>query len=46
MDDYKKVEMALDILETAEIVQEFEDSVWIKIDRADWEALWLNDEEV
>jgi hypothetical protein len=46
MDDYKKVEMALDILEMAEIVQEFEDSVWIKIDRADWEALWSQNEEV
>ena len=46
MDDYEKVEMALDILETAEVVQEFEDSVWVKIDRADWEALWLHSEEV
>lgn len=46
MNDYDKVEMALDILETAEVVQEFEDSVWVKIDRADWEALWFQNEEV
>ena len=46
MNDYKKVEMALDILEMAEVIQEFEDSVWVKIDRADWEALWFQSEEV
>jgi hypothetical protein len=41
MNDYEQVEMALDILESAEVMQEFEDSVWVKIDRADWEALWF-----
>jgi hypothetical protein len=45
MNDYEKVEMALNILEMAEVIQEFEDSVWVKIDRADWEALWSQSEE-
>lgn len=29
---------ALEILENAEVMQEFEDSVWVKIDREAWEA--------
>ncbi len=29
---------ALEILEDAEVMQEFEDSVWVKIDREAWEA--------
>ena len=44
MNDYEKVELALDILESAEVVQEFEDSLWIKIDRRDWNALWFSEE--
>lgn len=37
MNDYEKVEVALDILESAELVQEFDDTVWIKISKEDWE---------
>lgn len=37
MNDYEKVEVALDILESAEVVQEFEDHVWLKISKEDWE---------
>ncbi len=37
MDEYEKVEVALDILENAEVIQEFEDSVWLKISKEDWE---------
>jgi hypothetical protein len=33
----EKVTMALDILEDAEVMQEFEDSVWLKIPKEDWE---------
>ena len=37
MTDEKKVEMAFDILEDAEVMQKFDDSVWIKVDRELWE---------
>ena len=40
MDDFKKIELAFDILEQAEVMEEFEDSLWIKVDRQDWEALF------
>ena len=33
MDEYEKVEVALDILENAEVIQEFEESVWQKISK-------------
>jgi hypothetical protein len=46
MNDYEKVEFALDVLESAEVVQEFDDCVWVKIDKADWDLLWMQDEEV
>ena len=36
--DFDKVDQALTMLEGAEVVQEFDDSLWIKVDRADWEA--------
>jgi hypothetical protein len=36
--DFDSVDQALTILECAEVVQEFDDSVWLKVDRADWEA--------
>jgi hypothetical protein len=42
MNDYEKVEMALDILENAEVIQEFEDTVWLKIPKEDWE--WFKEE--
>ena len=37
MTDEDKVEMAFDILEDAEVMEVFEDSVWIKVDRGLWE---------
>ena len=36
--DFETVDQAITMLECAEIVQEFDDSLWIKVDRADWEA--------
>lgn len=42
-EDWKKIETAFDILDGAEVMQEFEDSVWIKVDRDLWEA--FNQEE-
>jgi hypothetical protein len=46
MNDYEKVEFALDVLESAEVVAEFETHVWVKIDKADWDSLWSQDEEI
>ena len=37
MDDFKIVELAFDILEGAEVIQEFDDSVWIKVDKESWD---------
>jgi hypothetical protein len=37
MDDFKIVELAFDILEDAEVIQEFDDSVWIKVDKESWD---------
>lgn len=45
MGDYEKVEFALDVLENAEVMHEFEDCVWVKIDRNDWETLWFSPSE-
>jgi hypothetical protein len=40
MNDYEKVELAFDVLENAEVMQEFDDCLWIKISRDDWRALF------
>lgn len=42
MNDYEKVEAALNILESAEVIQEFEDHVWLKVSKEDWE--WFIEE--
>ena len=38
MTDQERVSMAFDLLDDAELVQEFDDSVWIKVDKELWEA--------
>jgi hypothetical protein len=38
MTDQDKVSLAFDMLEDAEVMQEFDDSVWIKVDKELWEA--------
>ena len=37
MNDWDVVELAFDILEDADVVEEFEDTVWLKVDRGLWE---------
>lgn len=37
MNDFEVVELAFDILEDAEVVQEFESDVWLKVDKELWE---------
>lgn len=36
MNDFEKIELAFDMLEDAEVMQEFEDTVWIAVDRSSW----------
>ena len=44
MNDYERLEAALDILENAEVMQEFDDSIWLKISKEDWE--WFKEEVI
>lgn len=46
MTDQEKIEAAFDLLENAEIMQEFADSIWIKVDRALWKELFEESENV
>lgn len=46
MNDHEKIEMAIDILENAEVMQEFDDCVWIKIPKEDWDWFKNIDAEV
>jgi hypothetical protein len=36
MTDFEKIELAFDLLEDAEVMQVFDDDVWIKVDREMW----------
>ena len=38
MTDWDKVSTAFDLLEAAEVMEEFDDHVWLKVDRETWEA--------
>jgi hypothetical protein len=38
MTDRELVELAFDLLDEAEVMQEFDDSVWIRISKEDWET--------
>ena len=37
MTDRELVELALDLLDESEVMQEFDDSVWIRVSKEDWE---------
>lgn len=39
MNEQEMKELALEMLEDCEIIQEFEDSLWVKIDKADFNTL-------
>jgi hypothetical protein len=46
MTDQEKVTLAFDILEDAEVMQVFDDCVWVKLDREMWnEFNGIADEE-
>jgi len=36
MTDFERIELAFDLLEDAEVMQVFDDDVWIKVDREMW----------
>ena len=38
MNDWDKVSLAFDVLENADVMEEFEDYLWIRVNREDWEA--------
>lgn len=38
MTDRELVELAFDLLDESEVVQEFDDSVWIRVSKEDWET--------
>jgi len=44
MNDWDKVSLAFDLLENADVMEEFEDYLWIKVNRYDWEAFFMEDE--
>ena len=45
MTDMDKVTLAFDLLEDADIVEEFEDTLFIKVDKQMWNELWGSDDE-
>lgn len=40
MEDFQKIELAFDLLEDAEIIEVFEDSLFVKVDREMWNLLF------
>jgi len=45
MTDMNKVTLAFDLLEDADIVEEFEDTLFIKVDKQMWDRLWESSDE-
>ena len=43
MNDWDKVSLAFDVLENADVMEEFEDYLWIRVNREDWEELFKED---
>ena len=39
VNDWERVALAFDVLWNAEVMEEFEDCLWIRVNREDWEAL-------
>lgn len=45
MDIQTQAIRALDLLESSEVMNEFDDSIWLKVDRDLWEAFVGGDDE-
>ena len=44
MNDFEKVSLAFDILSDADVVEEFEDTLFIKVDKQMWNDFWSVEE--
>jgi hypothetical protein len=44
-DDWNKVSLAFDLLENADVMEEFDTTLWISVDRETWEAFHSVEEE-
>lgn len=44
MTEWERAALAFTVLWNAEVMEEFEDCLWIKVDRDDWEALMHGEE--
>ena len=40
MTEWDRVALAFDVLWNAEVMEEFEDCLWVKVNREDWEELF------
>ena len=40
MNDWDRVALAFDVLWNAEVMEEFDDCLWVKVNREDWEELF------
>ncbi len=40
VNDWERVSLAFDVLENADVMEEFEDYLWIRVNREDWEAFF------
>ena len=43
VNDWERVALAFDVLWNAEVMEEFDDCLWIKVHRDDWEKLMEGD---
>ncbi len=44
VNDWDRMALAFTVLWNSEVMEEFEDCLWIRVDRDDWEALMEGDE--
>lgn len=40
MTEWDRVALAFDVLWNAEVMEEFDDCLWVKVNREDWEELF------
>ena len=45
MNDFEQIELAFDILEDAEVMHDFDDRVWISIDKDLWDQFQKENHE-
>jgi hypothetical protein len=43
MNDWDRVALAFDVLLNADVMEEFDDCLWIRVNREDWEELFKED---